>query len=73
MEAVNIHLRAGAFSYFQTRMNAPQVLTGVTPTLAVATLSAHTSASATKASTEMDALVSVGKEFACSTIALSMH
>lgn len=49
------------------------MLTGVTPTLAVATSWAHTSASATKASTEMDALVSVGKEFVRSTIALSMH
>lgn len=46
-----------------------QVVTGVTATLAVATSSAHTSASATKASTEMDALVLVGKGFANSTIA----
>lgn len=39
------------------------MLTGVTPTLAAATSSAHTSASATKASTATDALVSVGKGF----------
>lgn len=49
------------------------MLTGVPPTLAAATSSAHTSASATKASTETDALVSVGKGFVHSTIALSMR
>lgn len=49
------------------------MLTGVTPTLAAATSSVHSSASATKASMEMDALVLVGKGFVRSTIALSMH
>lgn len=47
--------------------------TGVTPTLAVATSSAHTSVSATKASAEMDALVTVGEESECSTTALGMR
>lgn len=64
---------SSAFSYFQTRTSATQVLMGVTPMLAAATSSAHTSASATKASTEMDALVLVGKGFVCSSISLSMH
>lgn len=51
------------------RMSAHQVVTGVTPTLAVATSSALTSASATKDSTEMDVLVLVGKGCVISTLA----
>lgn len=50
-------------------MSARQVVTGVTPALAVATSSALTSASATKDSTEMDILVLVGKGCVISTLA----
>lgn len=50
-------------------MSALQVLMGVTPTLAAATSLDHTSASATKDSTETGALVLVGKGFVRSTIA----
>lgn len=42
-----------------------QVVTGVTPTLVVATSLALISASATRASMEMDTLVLVGKQFLC--------
>lgn len=45
---------------FQMRMSARRASTAATPTPAVATSSARTSASVTKASTETDALVSVG-------------
>lgn len=44
------------------RMSVHQADTGVTPTLAVATSLAHISASATRASMEMDTLVLVGKQ-----------
>lgn len=50
---------------FQMRMSVRQVVTGVTPTLVVATLSALISASATRASMEMDTLVLVGKRCVC--------
>lgn len=52
---------------FKMRMNVRQVVTGVTPTLAVATLLALISANATKASMEMDTLVLVGKDCVFST------
>lgn len=63
---------SAASSHFQTRTSAPQVLTAVTPTLAAATSWAHTSASATKASTETGALVSVGTGLVRPTRALCM-
>lgn len=54
---------------FQMRTSVHQVFMAVTPTLAVATSSALISASATKGSMEMGALVLVGKE--CVFTALS--
>lgn len=48
---------------FQMRTSVHQVFTAVTPTLAVATSLALISASATKGSMEMGALVLVGKGF----------
>lgn len=51
------------------RTSVRQVVTGVTPTLAVATSLAPISANATKASMEMDTLVLVGKGCVFSTSA----
>lgn len=50
------------------RMNVHQVVTGVTPTLVVATSLALISANATRASMEMDTLVLVGKQCVFSTL-----
>lgn len=50
---------------FQMKTSAHQVVTGVTPTLVVETSLARISASATRASMEMDTLVLVRKQCAC--------
>lgn len=69
MVEVCVRTRLGATSVFvnrvtgetahtaKMRMSVHQVVTGVTPTLVVATSLAPISASATRASTEMDTLV----------------
>lgn len=50
-----------------------QAVTGVTPTLAVATSLAHISASATRASMEMDTLVLVGKQDVYVGVCVCVH
>lgn len=54
------------------KMSVYQVDTGATPTLGVATSSAHTSASVTRALMEMGRLALVGKSFICACFPTNM-